>query len=57
MVYGAQMVGLVRTLSRISVLTNIELETLKTVAIFCGIGLLLSLGFMVYGLDLSLGFF
>jgi hypothetical protein len=34
-----------------------EFETLKSVAIFCGIGLLLSLVCLTYGLDLSLGFF
>ena len=32
-------------------------SSLKTIAIFCGIGLLGSLFFAAYGLDLSAGFF
>jgi len=34
-----------------------EFEVLKMIAIFCGIGLLLSLISLTYGLDLSPGFF
>jgi hypothetical protein len=34
-----------------------EFESLKQVAIFCGIGLLVSLVCLSYGLDLSPGFF
>jgi hypothetical protein len=34
-----------------------EFETLKLVAIFCGVGLLVSLACLTYGLDLSPGFF
>jgi len=34
-----------------------EFETLKLIALFCGVGLLLSLVCMTYGLDLSPGFF
>jgi hypothetical protein len=34
-----------------------EFDTLKLVAIFCGIGLLVSLSGLTYGLDLSPGFF
>jgi hypothetical protein len=37
--------------------TNIDVETLKTLGIFCGAGLLVSLLFASYGLDLSPGFF
>jgi hypothetical protein len=37
--------------------TNIDIETLKTLAIFCGAGLFVSLLFASYGLDLSPGFF
>jgi hypothetical protein len=37
--------------------TEVEVETLKTVAIFCGVGLLVSLLVATYGLDLSPGFF
>jgi hypothetical protein len=50
------MVALARTLSRTTGL-NVDVETLKTVAIFCGIGLLLSVIPATYGLDLSPGFF
>jgi hypothetical protein len=34
-----------------------ESETLKLIALFCGIGLLLSVVSLTYGLDLSPGFF
>jgi hypothetical protein len=34
-----------------------EFESLKLVAIFCGVGLLVSLAWLTYGLDLSPGFF
>ena len=34
-----------------------EFDTLKLIALFCGIGLLLSLLSLTYGLDLSPGFF
>ena len=37
--------------------TEIDVEIFKTVAIFCGIGLFVSLLFATYGLDLSAGFF
>jgi hypothetical protein len=50
------MVALARTLSRTTGI-NVDVETLKTVAIFCGIGLLVSLMSATYGLDLSPGFF
>jgi hypothetical protein len=34
-----------------------ELDSLKLIAIFCGVGLLVSLMAATYGLDLSPGFF
>ena len=34
-----------------------ERDTLKKIALFCGVGLLVSLVCMTYGLDLSPGFF
>jgi hypothetical protein len=34
-----------------------EFETLKQIALFCGVGLLVSLVCLTYGLDLSPGFF
>jgi hypothetical protein len=37
--------------------TQIEIETLKTIAMFCGVGLFVSLLLATYGLDLSPGFF
>jgi hypothetical protein len=36
---------------------SVEAAILKIVAIFCGIGLLVSLGVASYGIDLSPGFF
>ena len=50
------MVALARTLSRTTGI-NVDVGTLKTVAIFCGIGMLVSLMSATYGLDLSPGFF
>jgi hypothetical protein len=51
-----RMAAIVKALSRAS-RTEIEVETLKTIAMFCGVGLLVSLLFATYGLDLSAGFF
>jgi hypothetical protein len=48
--------AIAKVLSRASG-TDIDVETLKTLAIFCGAGLLVSLLFASYGLDLSPGFF
>jgi hypothetical protein len=50
------MTAIAKVLSRLSVAEG-KLETLKTIAIFCGVGLLVSLLFLSYGLDLSAGFF
>ncbi len=51
------MAALARVLSSISS-TEIDVETLKTLVIFCGLGLLVSLaGVLAYGLDLSGGMF
>jgi hypothetical protein len=36
---------------------DFEVEVLKQIALLCGAGLLVSLVFMSYGLDLSPGFF
>jgi hypothetical protein len=51
------MTALVQALSRFSTATNIETETLKVLAMFCGAGLAVSLLCATYGLDLSPGFF
>ena len=50
------MAAIAKALSRASG-TEVEVETLKTVAMFCGVGLLVSLLFATYGLDRSAGFF
>jgi hypothetical protein len=50
------MAAVARALSRASG-TNVDVESLKTVAMFCGVGLFVSLLFATYGLDLSAGFF
>jgi hypothetical protein len=50
------MTALVQVLSKFGG-TNVETETLKLLAIFCGAGLAVSIVFATYGLDLSPGFF
>ena len=50
------MTALVHALSRVVHSTD-EFDVLKVIAILCGIGLLLSLTLLTYGLDLSPGFF
>lgn len=50
------MAAIAKVLSRASG-TDIDLQTLKILAIFCGAGLFVSLLFASYGLDLSPGFF
>lgn len=50
------MATIARVLSRVS-RTNIDVETLKTLVMFCGVGLFVSLLFASYGLDLSSGVF
>jgi hypothetical protein len=50
------MTVLVQTLSRFGG-TNVETETLKLLVVFSGAGLLVSIVFATYGLDLSPGFF
>jgi tRNA A37 threonylcarbamoyltransferase TsaD len=52
------MAAIARVLSRAFPATNVEIETLKTIALFCGVGLVVSLLLVAtYGLDLSAGFF
>ncbi len=50
------MAALAKVLSRASG-TEVDVETLKTIVMFCGIGLTVSLLLASYGLDLSPGFF
>jgi hypothetical protein len=52
----SQMAALAKALSRFSG-TSVDVETLKTIIMFCGVGLTVSLMCMSYGLDLSAGFF
>lgn len=51
-----KMVAIARALSRASG-TNVDVDTLKTLLMFCGAGLTVSLILASYGLDLSPGFF
>ncbi|MBV9065925.1 MAG: hypothetical protein JO004_09195 [Methylobacteriaceae bacterium] len=51
------MTALNQALSRLSAATDIEIETLKVLAIFCGVGLVVSLLCAAWGIDLSPGFF
>jgi hypothetical protein len=50
------MIAIAKALSRFSG-TQVDVETLKTIAMFCGVGLFVSLLMASYGLDMSLGFF
>ncbi len=50
------MTALVQAFSRLSG-SEIEADVLPIVAIFCGVGLFVSLTLATYGLDLSPGFF
>jgi hypothetical protein len=61
LIFGIQalevvMAAIARILSRVSG-TDVEVEVLKTIAIFCGAGLFVALLLATYGLDLSAGFF
>jgi hypothetical protein len=48
--------ALAKVLSRASGI-EVDVETLKTIAIFCGVGLVVSLLLATSGLDMSPGFF
>jgi hypothetical protein len=50
------MAALARALSRVTG-TQIDVEEIKPILIFCGVGLTVSLFLISYGLDLSVGFF
>ena len=52
----SQMATLARVTSHASG-TDVVVATLKTIGMFCGIGLFMFLLFATYGLDLSPGFF
>jgi hypothetical protein len=53
----SQMTAIARALSRRLPGSQSDVETLKTIGMFCGAGLLVSLMLASYGLDLSPGFF
>jgi hypothetical protein len=53
----SQMTAIARVLARRLPANQAEVETLKTIGMFCGVGLLVSLMLASYGLDLSAGFF
>ena len=50
------MAALARVLTRASGI-QVDVETLKSIIMFCGVGLTVSLLLASYGLDLSPGFF
>lgn len=50
------MTAIARVLARVSG-TQVDVETLKTIVMFCGVGLVVSLLVASYGLDLSPGLF
>jgi hypothetical protein len=49
------MTAIARVLSRATGI-NVDVETLKTIALFCGVGLVVSLLLASYGLDITAGF-
>jgi hypothetical protein len=51
------MAAIARALARALPVNQSEVETLKTIVMFCGVGLVVSLLLASYGLDLSPGFF
>jgi hypothetical protein len=51
------MAAIARVLSRAFPGSNVEVETLKIIALFCGVGLVVSLLLATIGLDMSAGFF
>jgi hypothetical protein len=53
---GAKMAAFARFLSH-AIGNNVDVETVKPIIIFCGIGLLVSLLFLIYDFDLSAGLF
>jgi hypothetical protein len=51
------MTAIAKLLSFIFPGNQVEIETLKTIIIFCGVGLVVSLLLVINGLDMSAGFF
>ena len=50
------MTAIAKVLSRVAG-SQVEIETLKTIVMLCGVGLFVWLLLATYGLDLSAGFF
>jgi len=55
--FGGRMAAIAKAFSRVFHTASDQSETLKQLAILCGVGLLVSLLLMAYGLDISAGFF
>jgi hypothetical protein len=51
------MAAIAKALGRAFPGVQVDVETLKTLAMFCGVGLLVSLLLATWGLDMSPGFF
>ncbi len=51
------MTALIQSISRLPISANLQTETLKWLALFCGAGLFVLILRAAYGLDLSPGFF
>jgi hypothetical protein len=51
------MAALAKVLSRAFPMSQVDVETLKTIAMFCGVGLVVALLLATNGLDMSAGFF
>lgn len=51
------MTTIARAFSRVFFSNSSEFDELKTLALFCGAGLLVTLLMLTYGIDLSPGFF
>ena len=51
------MAAIARMLSQMLPANRAEVETLKTIAMLSGAALFVSLSLIIYGLDISLGFF
>ena len=51
------MTAIARALSYSASDTRFEIDSLKTICLFCGVGLTVSLFLAVYGLDLNSGLF
>ena len=56
-ILASAMTAVASVLARAFPASSPQTDVLKEVALFCGVGLLVSLLLMTYGLDLSAGFF